>query len=62
MKKLHKLGLASFAIALGAIVLSGCTANFCSVKEKSRTLFAIEPGVSTYYNSEAEANEAKNTE
>ena len=62
MKKLHKLGLASFAVALGAIVLSGCTANFCSVKEKSRILFAIEPGVSRYYNSEAEANEAKNTE
>lgn len=59
MKKLHKIGLASFAIAFGAIVLSSCTANFCSVKEKSRILFAVEPGVSRYYNSEAEANEAK---
>lgn len=62
MKKVHKLGLVSFAIALGAIVLSGCTANFCSVKEKSRLLFAIEPGVSRYYDSEAEANAAKNEE
>lgn len=62
MKKVHKLGLASFAIALGAIVLSGCTANFCSVKEKSRLLFAVEPGVSRYYNSEEEANAAKNEE
>ena len=60
MKKVHKLGLASFAIALGAVVLSACTANFCSVKEKSRLLFALEPGVSRYYDSEAEANAAKN--
>ena len=62
MKKVHKLGLASFAIALGAIVLSSCTANFCSVKEKSRILFAVEPGVSRYYDSEEEANAAKNEE
>ena len=61
MKKVHKLGLASFAIALGAVLLSSCTANFCSVKEKSRLLFAVEPGVSCYYDSEAEANEAKNS-
>ena len=59
MKKLHKIGLASFAIALGAIVLSSCTANFCSVKEKSRLLFAVEPGVSRYYDSEEAANAAK---
>ena len=59
MKKLHKIGLASFAIALEAIVLSSCTANFCSVKEKSRLLFAVEPGVSRYYDSEEAANAAK---
>ena len=60
MKKLHKFGLASFAIVAGALVLSSCTANFCSVKEKSRILFAVEPGVSRYYDSLEKANEAKN--
>lgn len=59
MKKLHKFGLGAFAIALGAIVLSSCTANFCSVVEKSRILFAVEPGVSRYYDSEADANAYK---
>ena len=55
MKKLHKLGVASIALAFGAVVLSSCTANFCSVKEKSRILFAVEPGVSEYFDSQAEA-------
>ena len=59
MKKLHKIGLLSTILAVGAIVLSGCTANFCSVKEKSRILFAVEPGVSRYYESQEAANAAK---
>jgi len=58
VKKTHKLGLFSITAVLGALVLSGCTANFCSVKEKSRIMFAIEPGVSVYYNSYEEANAA----
>ena len=58
MKK-RKLGLLSIAVAFGAIVLSSCTGNFCSVKEKSRLMFAVEPGVSTYFDSEEEANNAK---
>ena len=58
MKK-RKLGLISLAAVFGAIVLSSCTGNFCSTKEKSRLMFAVEPGVSTYYDSEEAANAAK---
>jgi len=62
VKRKHKIAFGFLAVGLSAVVLSGCTANFCSVKEKSRILFAIEPGVSTYYNSESEAEAAKKVE
>ncbi|MCR5332694.1 MAG: membrane protein insertase YidC [Bacilli bacterium] len=56
MKKSSKLILSLGALTLSALVATGCTSNFCTSKEKSRMLFAIEPGVSVYYASEEEAN------
>ena len=58
MKKLKKLGLASIGLLAIAFVASSCTGNFCTNLDKSRILFAIEPGVSTYYDSEVEADKA----
>ena len=60
MKRLHKIGLISAGLLAIAFVASACTASFCTEQDKSRILFAVEPGVSTYYNSEAEASEALN--
>lgn len=51
MKRRHKLGLLSIGLVATAFTLSACTASFCTNKEKSRILFAMEPGVTEYYNS-----------
>ena len=58
MKRVHKIGLISAGLLGMALVASSCTGNFCTVTDKSRILFAVEPGVSTYYDSEAEADTA----
>ena len=58
MKKLHKIGLVSVGLLAITFVASSCTASFCTVTDKSRILFAIEPGVSNYYDTEAEADAA----
>lgn len=63
MKRRHKLGIFVVGLLASAYALSSCTANFCTNKEKSRILFAMEPGVSEYYNSkdaaEADRSNAK---
>ena len=55
MKKRIKFALTGGLLLLTAAVASGCTSNFCTNEEKSRILFAIEPGVSCYYSSNEEA-------
>ena len=60
MKRLHKIGLVSIGLLAVAFVASSCTGNFCTNEDKSRILFAVEPGVSTYYDSEADAQDALN--
>lgn len=55
MKKRHKIGLLSVGILSAVFVLSSCTASFCTNKEKSRILFAMEPGVTEYFDSEQSA-------
>ncbi len=57
MNKKTKFALSGGLLLLTAVITSGCTSNFCTNTEKSRILFAIEPGVSTYYGSEDEAKE-----
>lgn len=61
MKRRHKIGLISVGLMAVAFVASSCTGNFCTNTDKSRILFAVEPGVSTYYDTEEEANNAKNS-
>ena len=61
MKRLHKIGLVSIGLLAITFVATSCTGNFCTDLDKSRILFAIEPGVSTYYDTEEEAQDALNT-
>ena len=58
MKRLHKIGLVSLGLLAVTFAATSCTANFCTTKDKSRILFAVEPGVSTYYDQEADAQKA----
>lgn len=59
MKKSTKFALTIGALTMAAFITTGCTSNFCTNIEKSRMLFATDPGVSTYYASEEEAINAK---
>ena len=52
MKTRTKLTLAGISILAGAILLSGCTASFCSVNDKAHILYAYDYGVSDYYSAE----------
>ena len=45
MKKGTKLTLGLVGVALGAIVLSGCTKSFCSQVDQARMKYAFEPGI-----------------
>ena len=49
MKTRTKLTLAGISILAGAILLSGCTASFCSVDDKAHIMYAYDYGVSDYY-------------
>ena len=57
MKKGTKIGLGLAALMMGAVVLSGCTNSFCSLKDKANILYAIDYGVCQYFDSEAGAND-----
>ena len=56
MKKGTKLGLGVLTLLLGTVVLSGCTASFCSVKDKAHILYAYDYGVTQYYSEEVEGS------
>ena len=49
MKKRTKLTIAGISILAGALLLSGCTASFCSANDKAHILYAFDYGVSDYY-------------
>ena len=48
MKRKNKLTLGLVGLAAAALFVSGCTANFCTNKEKSRIAYALDPGVSEF--------------
>ena len=48
MKRKTKLALGGFTLLLGTILLSGCTANFCTVTDKAHILYAYDYGVTDY--------------
>ena len=52
MKKRTKLTLGGIAVVAGAILLSSCTASFCSNLDKAHILYAFDYGVSDYYDAE----------
>ena len=58
MKRSLKLGIGITSLLLGVVLISSCTASFCSTAETARMMYAGEPGVSQYVTQE----EAQNTE
>jgi len=58
MNKKLKIGLGSSVLLLAAVVLSSCTASFCSVKDQAHLLYAYDPGVTKYYATTAGVPEA----
>ena len=57
MKKRTKLTIAGVSLLAGALLLTGCTASFCSPKDKAHILYAFDYGVSDYYDHEVENSE-----
>ena len=52
MKIRTKLTIAGISVLAGALLLSGCTASFCSTNDKAHILYAFDYGVSDYYDAE----------
>ena len=48
MKKSVKIGLGGLVLLLGATLLSGCTASFCTLNDKAHMLYMFDPGVTVY--------------
>jgi len=48
MKRSTKIGLGAVTLLLGAVILSGCTASFCSTTDKTHILYAMDYGVTDY--------------
>ena len=59
MKKGTKIGLGITAILFGSLVLTGCTNSFCSTLDKAHIMYAIDYGVSQYFDTKDEAVAAK---
>ena len=55
MKKGTKIGLGFTALLVGAMVLTGCTNSFCSTVDKAHILYAIDHGVTQYFDTQEEA-------
>ena len=54
MKNRTKLTVLGLSFLAGTILLSGCTASFCSNDDKAHILYAFDYGVSDYYDSNVE--------
>ena len=59
MKKRTKLTIAGITVLAGALLLTGCTASFCSDNDKAHILYALDYGVSDYYDAEHKPEDAK---
>ena len=49
MKKRTKFTIAGLTLLAGALLLTGCTASFCSNNDKAHILYAFDFGVTEYY-------------
>lgn len=56
MKRRTKLGLGGVALLLGTVILSGCTASFCSVEDQAHMLYVFDYGVTEYYSEQVEGS------
>ena len=54
MKRSTKLALGGIALLAGAVVLSGCTASFCTVTDQAHILYAFDYGVTDYRAADAD--------
>ena len=52
MKKRTKLSILGIGVLAGALLLTGCTASFCSSDDKAHILYALDYGVCDYYSAE----------
>lgn len=59
MKKRTKLTLAGIVTLSAAVLLSGCTASFCSKEDKAHILYAYDYGVSDYYDATSKPADAE---
>ncbi len=57
MKRRTKFAFAGLTILAGALILTGCTQSFCSINDKAHILYAIDYGVSDYYDSAVDGAE-----
>ena len=56
MKKRTKLTVLGLSLIAGSLILSGCTASFCSNNDKAHILYAFDYGVSDYYDHQIEGS------
>ena len=56
MKKRTKLSILGISVLAGALLLSGCTASFCSSDDKAHILYALDYGVTEYFSYEVEGS------
>ena len=49
MKRRTKLTVLGATVLAGAMLLSGCTASFCSANDKAHILYCFDYGVCEYY-------------
>ncbi len=54
MKKRTKLTVGAMTVLAGVLLLSSCTASFCSNIDKAHILYAFDYGVSDYYETQEE--------
>ena len=52
MKKRAKLTIGGLTLLAGTLLLSSCTASFCTPNDKAHILYAFDYGVSDYYDAE----------
>ena len=52
MTKKRKFGLGIGALAIGLLVLTGCTNSFCNSTDKAYMLYEYDNGVTAYYSEE----------
>ena len=56
MKKKTKILLGGITLLLGSVILSGCTASFCSVTDKAHMLYAFDYGITNYRSEDGDVN------